>query len=123
MKGQYTHNVPDAGKISPDNWEIDLRHLERPENAAIQLASFYDYQTKLTLYPQWQQYFRDHQPEMLIVYGKNDYIFPGSGAEVFKKDVKNLEFHPFETGHFALESHGEEIAALISDFLERKVIK
>jgi pimeloyl-ACP methyl ester carboxylesterase len=123
LKWQYTHNVPDAGKISPDNWEIDLRHLERPENAVIQLALFYDYQNNLTLYPQWQQYFRDHQPEMLIVYGKNDYIFPGSGAEAFKKDVKNLEFHLFETGHFALESHGEEIAALISDFLERKVVK
>ncbi len=108
--------------ISPDNWEIDLRHLERPENGAIQLALFYDYQTNVPLYPSWQQYFRDHQPEMLIVYGKDDYIFPGSGAEAFKKDVKNLEFHLFEAGHFALESHGEEIAAIIDDFLERKVL-
>jgi pimeloyl-ACP methyl ester carboxylesterase len=123
LKWQYTHSVPDVNQISPDNWEIDLRHLERPENGAIQLAMFYDYQNNLTLYPQWQEYFRNHQPKTLIVYGKNDYIFPGSGAEAFKKDLKNLEFHLFETGHFALESHGTEIAELISDFLARKVVK
>jgi len=122
LKWQYTHSVPDVSAISPDNWEIDLRHLDRPENGAIQLAMFYDYQNNVPLYPKWQKYFRDHQPETLIVYGKNDYIFPGSGAEAFKKDLKNLEFHLFETGHFALESHGTEIAALISDFLARKVV-
>jgi pimeloyl-ACP methyl ester carboxylesterase len=123
LKWQYTHNVPDESAISPDNWEIDLRHLERPENGAIQLAMFYDYQTNVVLYPKWQQYFRDHQPETLVVYGKDDYIFPGVGAEAFKKDLKNLEFHLFPTGHFALESYGKEIGELISDFLDRKVNK
>lgn len=121
LKWQYTHSVPDESAISPDNWEIDLRHLERPENGAIQLAMFYDYQTNVVLYPKWQQYFRDHQPETLVVYGKDDYIFPGVGAEAFKKDLKNLEFHLFPTGHFALESYGKEIGELISDFLDRKV--
>lgn len=123
LKWQYTHSVPDESAISPDNWEIDLRHLERPENGAIQLAMFYDYQTNVVLYPKWQQYFRDHQPETLVVYGKDDYIFPGVGAEAFKKDLKNLEFHLFPTGHFALESYGKEIGELISDFLDRKIIK
>lgn len=121
LKWQYTHSVPDVSAISPDNWEIDLRHLDRPENGAIQLAMFYDYQTNVVLYPKWQQYFRDHQPETLVVYGKDDYIFPGVGAEAFKKDLKNLEFHLFDTGHFALESHGKEIGGLIRDFLARKV--
>ncbi|MNR68222.1 hypothetical protein D3C85_1926520 [compost metagenome] len=60
---------------------------------------------------------------MLIVYGKDDYIFPGVGAEAFKKDVKNLEFHLFSTGHFALESFGSEMGALIKDFLLRKTGK
>lgn len=123
LKWQYTHNVPDVSAISPDNWEIDLRHLERPENGAIQLAMFYDYQTNVALYPKWQEYFRAYQPETLIVYGKDDYIFPGSGAEAFKKDLKNLEFHLFDAGHFALESFGKEIGGLISDFLARKVKK
>lgn len=121
LKWQYTHSVPDINAISPDNWEIDLRHLERPQNGDIQLALFYDYRTNVTLYPKWQQYFRTYQPQTLIVYGKNDYIFPGSGAEAFKKDLKNIEFHLFETGHFALESFGDEIASIIEDFLDRKV--
>lgn len=123
LKWQYTHNVPNPELVSPDNWEIDLRHLERPENNEIQLAMFYDYQTNVVLYPQFQEYFRKYQPETLIVYGKDDYIFPGVGAEAFKKDLKNLEFHLFETGHFALESYGKEIGELIEDFLDRKVSK
>jgi len=123
LKWQYTHNVPDPAAISPDNWEIDLRHLERPENNDIQLAMFYDYQTNVVLYPEWQEYFRKYQPETIVVYGKDDYIFPGSGAEAFKKDLKNLEFHLFNTGHFALESYGEEMGALIKDFLLRKTAK
>lgn len=122
LKWQYTHSVQDPSLVSPDNWEMDLRHLERPENGAIQLALFHDYQNNVPLYPSWQKYFRDYNPEMLIVYGKDDYIFPGAGAEAFKKDVQNLEFHLFDTGHFALETHGEEIAAIIDDFLERKVV-
>ena len=121
LKWQYTHGVSDASVVSPDNWEIDLRHLEREENGQIQLDMFYDYQNNVTLYPQWQQYLRDHNPQMLIVYGKNDYIFPVSGAEAYKKDVKNLEYHLFDAGHFALESAGPEITGKIRDFLERKV--
>lgn len=123
LKWQYTHGVPDPSVVSPDNWEVDLRHLERPGNNDIQLALFYDYKNNVTLYPEWQDYFRVHQPEMLIVYGKDDYIFPAAGAEAFKKDIKNLEYHLFDAGHFALESKGEEIAAIISDFLARKVVK
>ena len=123
LKWQYTHAVPDSSVISPDNWEIDLRHLERPENGDIQLAMFYDYQTNVVLYPEWQEYFRNYQPETIVVYGKDDYIFPGVGAEAFKKDLKNLEFHLFSTGHFALESFGVEMGALIKDFLLRKTGK
>ena len=111
----------DTSLISPDNWEIDLRHLERPENNQIQLNLFYDYGTNPPNYPKWQQYFREHNPEMLIVYGKNDYIFPVSGAEAYKKDVKNLEYHLFDAGHFALEGKGDEIAVAIEDFLDRKI--
>lgn len=121
LKWQYTHGVPDPEVVSPDNWEIDLRHLERPENGQIQLDMFYDYQTNVGLYPKWQEYFRQHNPEMLIVYGKNDYIFPASGAEAFKKDEKNLEYHLFDAGHFALESSGDEIADTIREFLDKKV--
>lgn len=120
LKWQYTHSVPDPSVITPDNWEIDLRHLQRPENDDIQLDLFYDYRNNVQQYPKWQEYLRTKNPEMLIVYGKDDFIFPAVGAEAFKKDVKNLEFHLYPTGHFALESFGTEISAVIRDFLDRK---
>ncbi|OUS03181.1 hydrolase [Flavobacteriales bacterium 33_180_T64] len=123
LKWQYTHGVQDASKISPDNWTIDLQHLTREENNDIQLAMFYDYRTNVPLYPEWQQYFRDHQPPTLIVWGKNDYIFPADGAYPYKRDLKNLEFHLLDTGHFALEEKGAEIANYILKFLNKNNIK
>lgn len=123
LKWQYTHGVQDASKISPDNWHIDLQHLTRPENNDIQLAMFYDYRTNVPLYPKWQKYFREHQPPTLIVWGKNDYIFPADGAYPYKRDLKNLEFHLLDTGHFALEEKGDEIANYILNFLKKNQIK
>ena len=122
LKWQYTHGVQDSTKISPDNWSIDLQHLTREENNEIQLAMFYDYRTNVPLYPEWQQYFREHQPPTLIVWGKNDYIFPADGAYPYKKDLKNLEFHLIDTGHFALEEKGDEIAKYILNFLQKNKI-
>jgi pimeloyl-ACP methyl ester carboxylesterase len=123
LKWQYTHGVQDSTKISPDNWSIDLQHLTRPENDKIQLAMFYSYRTNVPLYPAWQQYFRDHQPPTLLVWGKNDYIFPADGAHPYKRDLKNLEFHLLDTGHFALEEKGDEIANYILNFLKKNNIK
>ena len=102
---------------------MDLQHLTRPENNKIQLAMFYSYRTNVPLYPKWQQYFRDHQPPTIIVWGKNDYIFPADGAFPYKRDLKNLEFHLLDTGHFALEEKGDEIANYILKFLEKNNIK
>ncbi|WP_237274428.1 alpha/beta fold hydrolase [Tenacibaculum ovolyticum] len=123
LKWQYTHGVQDESKISPDNWNIDLQHLTRAENNEIQLAMFYDYRTNVPLYSKWQKYFRDHQPPTLIVWGKNDYIFPADGAYPYKRDLKNLEFHLLDTGHFALEEKGDEIANYILRFLKKNNIK
>ncbi|WP_116770072.1 alpha/beta fold hydrolase [Maribacter litoralis] len=123
LKWQYTHGVQDVSKISPDNWSIDLQHLTRPENNEIQLAMFYSYRTNVPLYPKWQQYFREHQPPTLIVWGKNDYIFPADGAYPYKRDLKNLDFHLLDTGHFALEEKGDEIASRILSFLKKNNIK
>jgi len=122
LKWQYTHGVQDTLKISPDNWQLDLQHLTRPENNEIQLAMFYDYRTNVPLYPKWQSYLREFQPPTLIVWGKNDYIFPAEGAYPYKKDLKNLEFHLLDTGHFALEEEGDKIANYILRFMADKNI-
>ena len=117
VKWQYTHGVRNENTISPDNWNVDLRHLTRDGNASIQLAMFYDYQNNVPYYPEWQAYFRKHQPPTLIVWGKNDYIFPADGAFPYKRDLKNVEFNLLDTGHFALEEDGQIIATKIREFL------
>lgn len=122
VEWQYTHGVRDVAAISPDNWNVDLRHLQREGNPAIQLALFYDYQNNVPHYPAWQEYFRQHQPPTLIVWGQNDYIFPADGAHPYKRDLNNLEFHLLDTGHFALEEDGQVMATLIRDFLNRELI-
>ncbi len=123
LKWQYTHGVQDTLKISPDNWHIDLQHLSRPENDEIQLAMFYDYRTNVPLYPEWQEYFRTYQPPTLIVWGKNDYIFPAEGAHPYKRDLNNLDFHLLNTGHFALEEEGDVIANYIRQFFKKNKIQ
>lgn len=121
VKWQYTHGVRNTETISPDNWNVDLRHLTREGNPSIQLALFYDYQNNVPHYPEWQAYFRKHQPPTLIVWGKNDHIFPADGAHPYKRDLKDLEFHLLDTGHFALEEDGQAIASTIRKFLDKKV--
>jgi len=120
VKWQYTHGVRNAELISPDNWNVDLRHLSREGNPEIQLALFYDYQNNVPHYPAWQAYFRKHQPPTLIVWGKNDHIFPAEGAHPYKRDLNNLEFHLLDTGHFALEEDGPIIAEKIRQFLNKQ---
>jgi pimeloyl-ACP methyl ester carboxylesterase len=118
---QYTNGVRNVEAISPDNWMVDQPLLDRPGNSDIQLKLFYDYGSNPPLYPKWQEYFRKYQPPTLVVWGKNDFIFPAEGAHPYKRDLKNLEFHLLDTGHFALEEDGDVIAGYMRRFLEGKL--
>jgi pimeloyl-ACP methyl ester carboxylesterase len=114
---QYIHGVKNENEISPDNWIYDQLLLDRQGNNEIQLQLFYDYKSNPPLYPQWQEYFRKYQPPTLVVWGKNDIIFPKEGAITYQRDLKNIQMHLLNTGHFALEEEGDLIADLISRFL------
>jgi pimeloyl-ACP methyl ester carboxylesterase len=120
---QYMNGVGDTTKISPDNWIIDQAGMDRPGNIDIQLALFYSYGSNPPLYPSWQAYFRKYQPPTIILWGKNDYIFPASGAAPYKRDLKNIEVHLLPTGHFALEEYGYDMARHIDRFLAKNNIK
>ena len=116
---QYTHGEPDLERLSPDAWTLASAFLARPGNDEIQLDLFGDYQSNVALYPAFQAYLRKHRPPLLAVWGKNDPFFLPAGAEAFKRDVPNAEVRLIDAGHFALEAHAPEIAALIGDFLAR----
>lgn len=114
---QYTHGTRNPQRIEPANWVVAQYGMDRPGNKEIQLQLFYDYRTNLPLYPEWQKYLRAAQPPTLVVWGKNDQIFPAAGAYPYLRDLEQIEFHLLNTGHFALEEDGDVIAGLMRAFL------
>jgi pimeloyl-ACP methyl ester carboxylesterase len=113
---QYTQGVPDVAAVSPDGYSLDNFYLARPGADEIQLDLFGDYKSNVALYPTFQNYFRTHKPRFLAAWGKNDPFFLPAGAEAFRRDIPDAMVHFFDTGHFALETHATEIAAMIRDF-------
>jgi pimeloyl-ACP methyl ester carboxylesterase len=113
---QYTHGVKDSEQISPDAYTFDQFFLDRPGNDAIQLDLLHNYQSNIALYDGWHEYFRNQQPRMLIVWGKNDPFFTVEGAKAYQRDLPKAELHLIDTGHFALEDSSEFIAAHIRKF-------
>ncbi|QYE33413.1 alpha/beta hydrolase (plasmid) [Polymorphobacter sp. PAMC 29334] len=122
-KFQYQDGMEDGSRIDPANWRHDQPLLDRPGNKDIQLDLFHDYGSNVALYPRFQAFFRQYQPPTLIVWGKNDKIFPAAGAEPYRRDLPNAEYHLLDTGHFALEDQLQVMAPMIHDFLDRKVAK
>lgn len=120
-KFQYTDGMSDVSRIDPDNWGHDQRLLDRPGNREIQLDLFLDYGSNVPLYPAFQAYFRQYQPPTIIVWGKNDKIFPADGAYPYKRDLPKAEFHILDSGHFVLEDQFEVAEPLIHDFLDRTI--
>jgi pimeloyl-ACP methyl ester carboxylesterase len=118
-KWQYTHGVADESRIAPESYTLDSVLLARPGVDEIQLDLFLDYASNVALYPAFQNYLRTHRPPLLAAWGKNDPFFLPAGAEAFRRDVPEAEIRFYDTGHFALETHGAEIAEAMNAFLTR----
>jgi pimeloyl-ACP methyl ester carboxylesterase len=116
---QYTHGVAGQSLIAPESYALDSALLARPGNDEIQLDLFLDYASNVALYPRFQAFFREHRPPLLAVWGQNDPFFLPAGAKAFLRDNPNAEIRFFDTGHFALETHANEIAIAIQTFLGR----
>jgi pimeloyl-ACP methyl ester carboxylesterase len=114
---QYTQGVPDQTRVSPDGYTLDNYYLTRSGADEIQLDLFLDYASNVERYPAFQEYFRTSKPPLLAVWGKNDPFFLPAGAEAFKRDIPGADVRFVDTGHFALETHVEPIAAAIRQFL------
>lgn len=117
IRGQYADGAPE-GSVGPDGYTIDYAYMQIPGRKDIQDDLIFDYQTNVRLYPEMQNYLREHQPPLLAIWGKNDPSFVPAGAEAFRKDVKHAVVKFVDSGHFALESHHAEIAHAIKDFLQ-----
>jgi pimeloyl-ACP methyl ester carboxylesterase len=118
-KSQYTYGVSDQSLIAPESYTLDSALLARPGNDEIQLDLILDYASNVALYPKFQAFFRERRPPLLAVWGQNDPFFLPAGAKAFARDNPNAEIHFFDTGHFALETHANEIAGEIQAFLKR----
>ncbi len=120
---QYSQGVQDTALLAPEAYQLDSALLARPGNDEIQLDLFLDYASNVVLYPKFQEYFRTKRPPLLAIWGKNDPFFLPPGAEAFKRDNPEAEVRFFDTGHFALETHAQEIGSAINDFLGRKLTR
>ncbi|TFW20627.1 alpha/beta fold hydrolase [Duganella callida] len=118
-KWQYMEGARNPEHVSPDAWTLDQAYLDRPGNKEIQLELLYSYSSNPPRYAAWQAYFRKYQPPMLIVWGKNDKIFPPTGAYPYLRDLPKAELHLLDSGHFALEEDSPAIAAYMRPFLQR----
>jgi len=122
IKSVYLHGHKHPELISPDNWNMDFRFMERRNARRVQMDLFYDYRTNVLLYPEWQRFLRDHQPKTLIFWGQNDIFFTREGGEAYLKDVPAAEMHRLDSGHFAVEDSLEPIATNIHRFYDEKVV-
>jgi pimeloyl-ACP methyl ester carboxylesterase len=120
-KWQYSHGVQDTTLLAPEAYELDSALLARPGNNEIQLDLFLDYASNVALYPKFQEYFRTKRPPTLAVWGNKDPFFLPPGAESFKRDNPNAQVQFFNTGHFALETHSQEIGSAIKEFLGKTI--
>nr|WP_318381174.1 alpha/beta hydrolase [uncultured Enterobacter sp.] len=121
IKWQYLEGVADQSLVSPDGYTLEGMQIMQPGNVEIQLDLLLDYASNVQMYPHFQQYFREYQPPLLAVWGKNDPFFLPAGAQAWKRDIPGADIHFFDTGHFALETHGDEIHQVVREFLARNI--
>ncbi|KQW49557.1 hydrolase [Pelomonas sp. Root662] len=119
IKWQYLEGVPDTALVAPEAIALESMLVSRPGNADIQLDLLLDYATNVAQYSKYQAYFRQHQPPLLAVWGKNDPFFTPAGALAWKRDIPSADVRFYDTGHLALETHGVEIGDAIRQFLDK----
>ncbi len=121
IKSIYLHGHKKAELISPDNWNMDFRFMEKPNARKVQMEFFYDYRTNVTLYPMWQEFLRSRQPKTIIFWGQDDIFFTREGGEAYLEDLPNAEMHRLDSGHFAVEDCLDYVARNIRRFHDEQV--
>ncbi|CAD6552744.1 Haloalkane dehalogenase [Paraburkholderia kirstenboschensis] len=114
---QYVHGVSNPDSIAPESYTLDAALLERPGQKDIQLDLFLDYASNVKMYPTFQKFFRDVKPPTLVIWGRHDPFFIPPGAQAFRRDIPQATVTMLDTGHFAVETHAQEIASAIKELL------
>ncbi len=117
LRREYSVGIPDPSRIAPESYTLDAALLARPGNVDIQLNLFLDYANNVKLYPAFQEYFRQTTPPLLAIWGRFDTYFIPAGAEAFRRDIPKAIVQLLDTGHFALETHVQEISMAVRQFL------
>jgi len=118
-RNRHLGSSPRPGQIDPDTWTDEFYFLNQPGQADIQTDLFFDYQNNLKAYPVWQKWLRNHQPPLLVLWGRYDPSFVVAGAEAYRKDVPGAEVHILDAGHFALDEQAGEVIRLTAAFMEK----
>ena len=121
IKAIYMHGAKRPDLVSPDSWESDSAFMHRPNAARLHLDLFYDYRTNVPLYPRWQAFLRDRQPETIIFWGQDDMFFTREGGDAYLADLPAAEMHRLDAGHFAVEDHLDYIATQTRRFYSQRV--
>jgi len=121
MRREYSSGIPHPEFIAPEGYTLDAALLARPGNVDLQLDLFLDYANNVKLYPKFQEYFRQYKPPLFAIWGRYDPYFIPAGAEAFRRDIPGATVQFLDTGHFALETHVDEIAAAMRKFLESRL--
>ncbi|WP_306141804.1 alpha/beta fold hydrolase [Roseibium sp. MMSF_3412] len=123
LQWQYIHGTRNPDAINPDNWLLDIERMQRPGQHEMHLNLFEDYKSSIEAYPAWQEYLREHQPPVLVTWGRNDAFFTEAGAEAYARDAEDAKIVLYDTGHWPLEENGAEIATEIRSFLAERDIR
>lgn len=122
-RNRHLGTSPHPERIDPDTWTDEFNFLNQPGQADIQTELFFDYQSNVKAYPTWQKWLRDHQPPLLVLWGRYDVSFTVAGAEAYHRDVAGAEVHMLDAGHFALDEKAGEVISLTETFMSKLIKK
>lgn len=120
---RHVGTTPNPERLNPDTWVDEFYFLNQPGQGDIQIDLFYDYQNNVKSYPAWQRWLREHQPPLLVLWGRYDPSFTVAGGEAYRRDVPDAEIHVLDAGHFALDLVPEQIIRLTGEFLKKQRLK
>lgn len=105
--------------IDPGTIQLAWAQIDNPGVIDALLDLHLDYQTNVKLYPIHQECFRQHQPPVLILWGRHDQYYSSEAAMAYKRDLPDVEVQILDGGHWVLETHGAQVISLVKEYLER----